>query len=479
MTVSRQSSTIEERLSAALRVLAETQVPDTPRASETGSSSPKRWRLMVAAAVVVVAGVVGVLLVSSNRTTDTDQLAEVDTSNQASSASPSQPIPTVTSAPFPPSDKPYGVETIGILDSTAGFGPAQTLGEVDRWLRGGVASERFAVRGSDTESPVVLSWVVLPSTEWSKTYADQPDVELANGLVAKRLVPVFVDRVNYAIETDAGVFSASIDTESEAELAQWFSTVADLNFLDITAPPGFEAVPDVNGTMPVLYDQAALETIAFDGTITLDEYIDTRAAAYTFQPAGDQGALIGTPPENDGRDPTVIWQPQPDLIVTATGSADSITQIAEALSISNAAAADLDVMSSQINPNLTGTPDLTVLDETREGRFAYTEATQPDGSVCRSFVHFAYGGDSDCSNAPSPRPICTSGWSAPDDATASIFVISDVEPDIEFTLDGQLLNPTIETDIANGVQWFLAHAHAPNRTSTDPPITTRVNQTRC
>ena len=105
--------------------------------------------------------------------------------------------------------------------------------------------------------------------------------------------------------------------------------------------------------------------------------------------------------------------------------------------------------------NIAGEPDLIVLDQTSEGRFAYTPTTQSDGTLCYSFLHNAHGGGGGCLDDPAafPAPYFGSGWSSPEEASASVFVLSEPAPDIEFIVDGRALDPTIETGITDGVPW--------------------------
>ena len=135
-----------------------------------------------------------------------------------------------------------------------------------------------------------------------------------------------------------------------------------------------------------------LSTITFDRPIELADFARTRFPGFSLAPAGEQGAVVAMPPRNgaDLRTGTVIWQPRPDVVVTASGPPGDVDRIADSLTLSDLASADLAVMN--IDPVLTGEPDLTVLDETSEGRFADTQRTQSDGTVCTSFTHNRYGG---------------------------------------------------------------------------------------
>jgi hypothetical protein len=489
MTGSTPHDTVEKRLSAALHVLADTQIPATAHhaVAESTSHSWKRGLSAAAAGLVVVCGGIGIVLLRSEPAPDVSQsiVTSVDSADEGVSN-------TVTASPPAATDDtretvaPIGEsverERIAILDPEVGFGPAETLSEVDLWLTAGTGdNRRFAIRGRQTDDPVVLQWALIPPSEWAKTYSDQPDVELPDGRIAKRLVPTFVDVVNYAIQTDDGVFSASITPQFEAELARWVSNVAGTDLDTIIPPDGFQPIAEATGTLSVIYeDQTTLYTTTFDSTIGLADYIETRFPNYSLEPAGDQGAVIASPPANDGRGATLIWQPEPDLIVTMSGPPEALTRLADALTLSDQESADLSVRSSNRDLNITGDPDLTVLGETTEGRFAYTQTTLPDGSTCYTFFHTAHGGSSGCQDdttAP-PAPICGSGWSAPDEASASVFAISDVVPDIGFSLDGVALNSNIETGTAE-VGWVFAWAREAGRASDDPPIDVTVNQSSC
>ncbi|MEO1055334.1 MAG: hypothetical protein AAFY28_00315 [Actinomycetota bacterium] len=485
MTGSQQSQTLESRVSAALRVLAETTIPEGAEHDEPRSPrSVQRWLVAVAAAAVVVCGGIGLVLLRSDSGADVDRpvATQVDVSDEAAPTVSASPPTVVDVGETTPSiEVPEELGVVAILDPAAGFGPGQTPGAVDRWLAGAVEPERFAIQGRDTADPVVLRWAMWPASEWSKSYSDQPDVELPNGQLVKRLIPTYVDVVNYAIETDGAVFSASIETSAEAELAQWFGDVADDDFMAISPPEGFVPVASSTARVSAMYEQATIETVAFDAPIELFEFVETRMPDYSFEPIGDQGAVIGRPPEVDGRSPTVVWQPAPDLIVSAGGAADTLERIADALVLADVDSADLGVMASQLGPNTSGDPDVTILGETDDGRFAYTQTLQADGSACQWFVHLAFGGGGGCDDGPSrtSRPNCSTSWEAPDQAVASVFVIADDEPDIEFVLDGQSLDPKIETGGDSGVQWFFAHARAGNRASGDSPIRPIVNQSVC
>jgi hypothetical protein len=383
-----------------------------------------------------------------------------------------------------PLEEPAGLQQIAILDPAAGFGPAQTPGEVDMWLAGDTVNNRhFAIRDEQSDKPVVLEWGALPDSEWSKTYSDQPTVELADDRVARRLIPTLVDVVNYAIETDDGVFSASITPEAEPELARWFSDVAGTSIETIAPPDGYEPVADVAVSHQAIYgDDIAVYTNTFDRPIELVDFAATRFPGFSLEPTGDQGALVALPgTDTDFRNGVVIWQPQPDLVATASGSSDDLARIADALVLSDTASADLADMASTYDLNAVDDPDLTVLDETSEGRFAYTQGTGPDGTVCSSFSHNEYGGGRGCQNNTTGLAglDCGGGWSAPDEASASVFALSDVEPDIEFTVDGEPLDPNIETGITDGVSWVFAWVRENGRAIDDPPIEITVDQTTC
>jgi hypothetical protein len=60
-----------------------------------------------------------------------------------------------------------------------------------------------------------------------------------------------------------------------------------------------------------------------------------------------------------------------------------------------------------------------------------------------------------------------------------VFVLSDVAPDIEFSIDGGPLDPTIETGTTNGVSWTFAWVREDGRASDDPSIEVAVDQSRC
>ena len=494
MTGSTHHDTVEQRLSAALDVLAETQIPETEEHPLVGtpSHSWRRWLSIAAAASIVVCGGVGIALLRSEPdptasqaiTTPVDTAAEgVSDSNQRSSRR--RPTPQSKRPRRRPIDEPLDVERIAILDPAAGFGPAETLGEVDLWLGAGTGDDRhFAIRRTQTDDPVVLNWTLLADSEWSKTYSDQPDVELPDGRVAKRLIPTLVDVVNYAIQTDDGVFSASITPVAEAELAQWFSNVAGTDIDTITLPDGYQPVADEANTRLAIYDdQTTLYTTTFDDSIEFADYIETRFTGFSVEPIGDQGVFVATAPDNDValRNDTVIWQPQPDLIVTASGPANDLTRLADALTLSDLATADLSVRGSNLDLNITDEPDLTVLGETSEGRFVYTQTTQPDGTICYSFFHDAHGGGGGCQDVPTTSTVanCGSGWSSPDEASASVFVLSDVVPDIEFSVDGRALDPNIESGTTNGVPWVFVWVREDGRASEDPSIEVAVDQSRC
>ena len=349
-------------------------------------------------------------------TTPVDTAAEgVSDSNPA--AQPAATDSTVEATTPPPIEEPLEVEQIAILDPAAGFGPAETLSEADLWLGAGTGDDRqYAIRRTQTDDPVTLNWSLLADSEWSKTYSDQPDVELPDGRIAKRLIPTLVDVVNYAIQTDDGVFSAAITPVAEAELAQWFSEVAGTDIDTITPPDGYQPVADETGTRLAIYaDQTTLYTTTFDDSIEFADYIATRFTGFSLEPIGDQGAFVATAPnENIGlQNNTVIWQPQPDIIVTASGPPEELTPIADALTLTDLAAADLSIRNNNPDPNITGEPDITVLDETSEGRFAYTQTTQPDGTICSTFFHNAHGGGGRCQEDPttsqSPRSVGAAG----------------------------------------------------------------------
>ena len=484
--------TVEQRLSAALHVLAETQIPDMEDDPLVGPSSHswKRWLSVAAAASIVVCGGVGIALLRSEPAPTARQpiTTPVDTAGEGVSDSnpaeqPAATDSTVEATTPPPIEEPLDVERIAILDPAAGFGPAETLSEADLWLGAGIGDDRhYAIRRTQTDDPVTLNWAVLDDSEWSKTYSDQPDVELSDGRMAKRLVPTLVDVVNYAIQTDDGVFSAAITPVAEAELAQWFSDVTGTGVDTITPPDGYQPVANETGTRVAIYgDQTTLYTTTFDDPIEFADYIATRLTEFSLEPIGDQGAFVASPPDGDGRSDTVIWQPQPDLIVTASGPPNDLTRVADALTLSDVATADLSIRNSTPDPNITGEPDLTVLDETSEGRFAYTQNTRADGIICYSFLHDAHGGGNGCEQEPgtAPGPVCVSSWSSPDEASASMFVISDVVPDIVFSVGGQDLDPTIETGTADGVPWAFAWVRETGRASDDAPIAIFVDQSNC
>lgn len=392
---------------------------------------------------------------------------------------------TVEATTPPPIEEPLEVERIAILDPAAGFGPAETLSEVDLWLGAGTGDDRhYAIRRTETDDPVVLNWSLLADSEWSKTYFDQPDVELPDGRVAKRLIPTLVDVVKYAIQTDDGVFSAAITPVAEAELAQWLGDVAGTGIDTITPPDGYKLVAAETGTRVAIYDdQTTLYTTTFDDSIEFVDYIETRFTGFSLEPIGDQGAFVATASDDNVglQNNTVIWQPQPDVIVTAGGPPEELSRLADALTLTDLAAANLSIRHGILDPNITDEPDLTVLDETSEGRFAYTQTTQPDGTICYSFFHAAHGGGGRCQEDPTTSPVadCGSGWSSPDEASASVFVLSDVVPDIEFSVDGRALDPNIETGTTNGVPWVFAWVRENGRANEDPPIEIAVDQSRC
>lgn len=485
---------VEQRLSAALHTLAETQIPAAAEQAIVANNalSGKRLLSVAAAVLIIAAGGIGIAQLRSESSPTTGQPAATPAAT-AQPGSESAPVPQpnatdstdeTTVTPTLPSEQPADLKQIAILDPAAGFGPAKTPGEVDLWLGGDTAdNQHFAIRAEQTEKPVVLAWAVLSDSEWTKTYFDQPTVELADGRVARRLIPTFVNVVNYAIETDDGVFSASITPEAEPELAQWFNDVSRTSTATITPPEGYEPLTDVTDSRLAIYGgDITVRTSKFDRPIEPANYAATRFPGFSLEPAGDQGALVASPgSDTDSRNGTVVWQPQPDLVVTASGSPEDLARIVDALILSDMASADLAVMDSVYDLNAIGEPDLTILDETSEGRFAYTQSTDLDGSVCSSFSHNEYGGGGGCQNDTTALPglDCGSGWSAPDVASASVFALSDVEPDIEFTIDGRPLDPNIETGTTDGVSWVFAWVHETGRAIDEPPIETAVDQTTC
>lgn len=65
----------------------------------------------------------------------------------------------------------------------------------------------------------------------------------------------------------------------------------------------------------------------------------------------------------------------------------------------------------------------------------------------------------------------------PDEASARVFVLSDVVPDIEFKVDGRTLEPNIETGTTDGVPSVFAWVRETGRPSENPTIEVAVDGT--
>ncbi|MGA9278059.1 hypothetical protein [Ilumatobacter sp.] len=495
-----ESDELETRLADAMRVLAETQVPDAVEGEKVARRSATRPLALVAAVLLLAVGGVGLFRlvdrteptgVSDGPASDvpmTTEAPRVDSSvdaSDAANASPSEQEADVDVGPRTTAQVgalPDGeMEAIAILDPDPGRGEISSAAE--RWVFGGPELQHYAVRTNADGSSTVLSWTILPDSEWGKSFADQPDVELPDGRVAKRLVPTLVDSVNYAIRTDDGLFSAAISPDAEDELGDWFAEVAGQPSSEIDPPEAFTVVPDQLDARSVYYgSNIGIDTAVYFGDIDIDTFLVTRMPGYTAEPsAARDDVLVAIPPESrrDVLNALVVWQPTPDTIVTAHGPAGELESIAASLTMTDLASADLDVRDQLLRSS--GVSDVEILGDTAEGRFVYTNRTNEGGQVCTSFVHDAYGGGGGCdeSEVAGSGVNCGSGWSAPDEAFAFVFVPSATVPSVEFTIDGRPLDPTIESGTTDGVDWVFVSVREAGHPDSNTLVLVSVDGHHC
>jgi hypothetical protein len=450
---------LEARLEAALRSLAEANVPDTGVAPRQRNTA--RLVASAAAFLLVVAGGIGVWSVS------TRSPSSVQTVPPIGSVNTTGPIAaTTSSAPTPA--QIAGVDAadlVAILDPAVVVEKGTTLGDIDRWLSSPAPPSRSAVlRYGTGQISAVVSWSLLPDSEWDKTFANLPDIVLVGGLTAKRLEPTLVDSVVDAIRTSEGVLSASFSRDIESQLIlTWFAAIADTPFAEIPVPDGFEPLPvPIHDRQAYYPDTVAIVTTVYSAPIKLDDYIATSTPGFVTQPVGRLGAELVTPSNASNRpdDAYLAWQPDPSVIVTVHGPSSRLPVVADALTLTDVASSGLTSNNNEFGFTFAdgGTIESVLLGETTSGRFAYAVGTDSQGRHCSFFQHNAFGGTGGCGDdVPNAKPMCGVGWTAPDTLTAYAFIqhaaTAGTTDAVQFSINGRVIQPTVDTGAAAGQDW--------------------------
>lgn len=487
---------LEARVSAALRTLADTQVPDD--AATAPPHGGRRWFLAVAAGLLLVVGVGGlVALGRSDPPAPADQPVET-TRSSATTPGSSPGTDAVTTAAPPTTDPGAAVvpatagadesnpvddkidREIGVLSTEFAPDGGVVPGPVERWLHP-VGSPTNAIR-RDGDGALIgaLSWQYAPDSQWTKFWHDAPDVTLADGRGGKRSEFELARGVGYAVQTDRGLFTASMSPEIERQLGDWFAEIAGEPLDAIEPPAGFAAIPDVVDSVHVQYDSlgvdgsAGMVTSRMESPTPLADWIDATAPFATVTTLGDGGQAIMLVEEEfkDGTfDRFLAWQPELDTVVEVrrwpqdrAATADDLVELVDDLSFVPRDQAPLEEYRNTAMEQMVPkgeAPDLLLLGETSEGRFAFVRTEHEAGRLCQTFTHEAYGGGGGCGPDDEASAFdCGSGWAAPEELHAHVFVPGRHLDNVTATLEGDPVEPNIETGTTDGVDWTFASVRA-------------------
>jgi hypothetical protein len=376
----------EQQLAAALGRLAEAYVPEAGEPPAPSQRPGHRRWLAVAVAASLVVLVAGIWAV-------TDRPAD-----PAVVTVPPTPVPSPTSAPPP---AVTSVEPLAIIDPAVAPGEPTTRGAIDRHL---LRVDQFASRSAVRRAPdgTVESTLIMSLSATGQQFG--PSGLRVAGRPALRTVAEDVGRVVYFIE--AGELTLTVTTElaGEDDAIAWLERVLENGSAtpDITAlpvPSGFEPMPAAEFTEEVRYvdgeSSVGVQTTRFAGPIDLSDWLAVEtpgastAGSEVFTVSTDQGLRY------------LIWQPQPDVLVTVGGTGDP-TLWRDALEMSTVAAVQpVPVSERAVLPGAAAsvderTLDRIVLGETTVGRFVYIERSDDRDGDCWTLNHELFGGFNAC-----------------------------------------------------------------------------------